>query len=377
MPGPHRHLVTVAVLVASAFTTPAVSGCGGKPAPSAPQVTAPRAAGTPAGAVSRLVDAAPVRFAPRTVAAGTLKARQQAPLALGIAGTLTRIAVIRGQWVAQGSVLATLEDDAARANLAVAQAALDAARAQATQAEDGLARVTSIHQQEGTTDSALIQARAGRDLAMAQVAGAEARLALARVNLSHHTLTAPFAGLVTHVPDGIGLSVAAGQSLVTLVETRLLVLETSVTQEEAAALHPGAAVTVTVPASGARTSTARISSVIAVVDPSTNRVPVEIEVPNPDGRLMANAYARAELPAAPPRDAWRIPAAALLQRDAGYSAWVAGADGTARALPVRLLGEDGASAVVVPADGSAWPAGLRAVETPPVGLAEGVAVGER
>jgi RND family efflux transporter MFP subunit len=340
--------------------------------PAAPAATGP--GGVRSSAASRLVEAAPVRFAPRTVSSGTLKARQQATLAFSAGGTLTRIAVARGQAVAVGTALASLEDDAARAQVAAAQAGFDAARAQATQAEDALARVTTIHGQQGTSDSALVQARAGRDLALAQMAGAEAQLSLARVNLAHHTLIAPFAGVVTQVPDGIGLTVGPGQPVVTLVGTRLLVLETSVTQEEAAALRPGAAVTVSVPASGARSEAARIAAVLGVVDLATSRVPVEIEVPNGDGKLFANAYARAELPAAPPRDAWRVPAAALLQRDAGYAAWVAGPDGTARILPVRVLGEDGAVAVVVPTDGSAWPAGLRAVETPPVGLAEGMAV---
>jgi len=367
------HRSPIALLATCAVAVSTSAGCTGKPA--APAATAaPKPAGALSGATSRLVDAAPVRYAPRTVAAGTLKARQQAPLALSIAGTLARITVARGQAVAPGTVLASLEDDAARAQVAAAQAALDAARAQAAQAEDGMGRVTAIHEQSGASDSALVQAQTGRDLALAQVAGAETQLALARINLSHHTLTAPFAGLVTRVPDGIGLTVSAGQALVTLVGTRLLVLETTVTQEEAAALRPGAAVTVSVPASGSRTDAARVASVVGVVDLATNRVPVEIEVPNGDGRLMANAYARAELPAAPARDAWRIPAAALVQREAGYAAWVAGADGMARSFPVRLLGEDGASAVVVPADGAAWPAGLRAVETPPVGIADGMAV---
>jgi RND family efflux transporter MFP subunit len=369
-----RHPHRTARLVAPALAAAALLACGR--APSTPPAPAPKAGAPASSAASRLVEAAPVRFAPRTVATGTLRARQQAPLALAAGGTLTRIAVARGQSVAQGTVLAALEDDAARAQLAGAQAALDAARAQAIQAEDGLARVAAVHQQGGTSDSSLVQARAGRDLALAQVAGAEAQLALARVHLAHQTLTAPFAGLVTQVPDGIGLTVGPGQPLVTLVGARVLVLQTSVTQEEAATLRPGAAVTVTVPASGASSAAARVSAVIAVVDPASNRVPVEIEVPNGDGRFLANAYARVELPAAPPRDAWRIPAAALLQRDAGYAAWVCGADGKARALPVRVLGEDGAAAVVVPAEGGGWPAGLRAVENPPVGIAEGVAVAE-
>ena len=72
-----------------------------------------------------------------------------------------------------------------------------------------------------------------------------------------------------------------------------LVLRTSVTQEEAAELRPGTPARVTVPATGARTGEARVAVIVPAVDPATNRVPVEIEVPNADGRFLANAFARA------------------------------------------------------------------------------------
>lgn len=348
----------------------ALAACGPEAPPPAP------ARPPPAGAPSRLADPQPVRFAPRAQAAGTLRPRQQAALAVSVPGTLARVAVVRGQEVAAGALLAALDGAAAGAARRQAEAAVAAARAQLALAEDGLGRVIALHAGQGSSELQLVQARAQRDLAAAQLAAAEAQLEQARVHLDHHELRAPFAGVVTRVPDGVGVAVSPGVPLVWLASTRALLLETSVTQEEAAALVRGARLTVHVPATGARTAEAAVAAVVPVADPATARVPVEIAVPNGDGRFTANAYARAELPAAAPRDAWRIPAAALLQREAGYAAWVAGPDGLARALPVRLLGEDGAGAVVVPADGGAWPAGLRAVELPPAGLVEGQPVAE-
>jgi multidrug efflux pump subunit AcrA (membrane-fusion protein) len=153
------------------------------------------------------------------------------------------------------------------------------------------------------------------------------------------------------------------------------VLQTSVTQEEAAELRPGARATVVVPATGARTTEATVTVVVPAVDPGTNRVPIEVEVPNGDGRFLANAFARAELARGQARDAWRVPAAALVQRGGAYALWVAGPDGKAQALPVRLLAEEGNAAVVQTASG-AWPAGLRVVEAPPVGIAEGTPLAE-
>jgi RND family efflux transporter MFP subunit len=318
---------------------------------------------------------APVRHAPRVTATGTLKARQSAPLAMSVPGTLLRVAVKRGQEVAEGTLLAALDDGAAAASLRQAEAAVAAARAQLALAEDAFTRVTKMKEQDGVSDAQAFQARAQRDLAAAQVAAAEAQLAQAKVHHGHHFLRAPFAGVVTQVPDGIGITVSPGVPLVTLVSTRQLVLETSLTQEEAAELRAGSKVLVTVPASGARTGEATVAVVVPAVDAATNRVPVEVSVPNPDHRFLPNAFARAELPSGAERAAFRVPAAALVQRTSSYAVWVAGPDGKARALAVRLLAEEGDLAVVLP-EGGTWPAGLQVVEEPPLGIADGTIVAE-
>jgi RND family efflux transporter MFP subunit len=341
---------------------------------------APPAPGTstPAPAPARLVAPEPVRYAPRVKATGVLKARQAAPLATSVPGTLARIAVRRGQEVKEGALLASLDDRLAAAAARQAEAGLASARAQLALAEDGLARVEKLRREEGASESQLIVARAQRDLAQAAVAAAQAQLDQARVNLSHHHLTAPFAGVVTRIPDGIGLTVGAGTPLVMLATSRALVLETSLTQEEAAEIRVGDRVAVSVEQSGARTAEAVVSVVVPAVDPATNRVPVEIDVPNGDGRFLANAFARAELPRGKERAAFRVPAAALVQRAGGYAVWVAGADARARALPVRVLAEEGVTSLVVPAQAGddGWPEGLRVVALPPIGIVEGAPLAE-
>jgi RND family efflux transporter MFP subunit len=294
---------------------------------------------------------------------------------MSVPGTLARIAVKRGQEVRQGALLAALDDRLAQATCRHAEAGLASARAQLVMAEDTLARVEMLRREEGASESQLVVARAQRDLARAGVAAAEAQLEQARVNLSYQYLAAPFSGVITRVPDGIGLTVGAGTPLVQLATTRTLVLETSLTQEEAAELHAGDEVAVSVQAAGARTTAAVVTVVLPAVDPGTNRVPIEIEVPNPDGRFLVNAFARAELPRGPERQAWRVPAAALVQRAGGYAVWVAGADARARTLPVRLLVEEGATSLVLPAQG-AWPEGLRVVDLPPLGIVEGTQLAE-
>ncbi|ABC80958.1 efflux RND transporter periplasmic adaptor subunit [Anaeromyxobacter dehalogenans] len=345
------------------------------PAPATAPAPAPAPAAGPAAAAAHLAAPERVRFAPRVTATGTLKARQASVLAVSVAGTLERVAVRRGQEVREGALLAVLDTGAASAAVRQAEAAVAAARAQLALAEDALARTERLRREEGASEAQATQARAQRDLAAAHLAAAQAQAEQARVHLSHHRLVAPFAGVVTRVPDGVGITVSPGVPLVTLVTTRELVLETSLTQSEAAELRPGARVAVSLPGIGARTADAVVTVVVPAVDAATNRVPVEIAVPNPDGRFLANAYARADLPRGAERDAFRVPAPALVQRTGGHAVWVAGADGKARALPVRLLAEEGETAVIVP-EGGAWPEGLRVVTDPPVGLAEGTALAQ-
>ena len=351
------------------------AACGGEPAraTSAPSAPAPAPAAPASG--PRLVAPERVRHTERVVATGTLRARQASPLAMSVAGTLRRVAVKRGQEVREGALLASLDDALAAATRRQADAAVAAARAQLALAEDGLARVKRIRDEEGVSEAQLFEARSRRELAAAQLAAAEAQLEQAAVLLAKHHLHAPFAGVVTRVPDGVGITVAPGVPVVTLASTHALVLETSLAQREAVAVRPGARATVSVPASGARSADAVVSVVVPAVDPDTNRVPVEIAVPNADGRFLANAFARAELGPAGERDAWRVPAGALVQRGGGYAVWVAAADAKARALPVQLLAEQRDTAVVVPEDG-AWPEELRVVEAPPLGITEGALLAE-
>jgi len=338
---------------------PLATGCretarAGTPPPPAP--SAPRA---------RETTSAPekVRYAPRISATGTLKPLQLAMLSPSIPGTIERIVVKRAQEVQEGAVLMTLESAAARATLAQAQAGLMAAEAQDRMAQDGLARVTAIKKGEGgVTDMQVAQVQGQRDQAAAGLAAAKAQLQQAEVHLRNHTLRAPFAGMVTKVPDGIGSVVGPGAPLVMLQVNRTLVLETSLTQAEATEVAVGAKVVVSVPATGARTEDAVVRAVVPMVDPGTGRVPVEITVPNTDGRFLAFAFARVEIGGGGEREALKLASGALVQKEGGFSVWVVGPEGKASLRPVKLLGQDGDRALVVaPAD---WPAGSRVIDAP-------------
>jgi RND family efflux transporter MFP subunit len=314
-----------------------------------------------------------VRFSAKVSASGSLKARDSAMLAFQIPGTLAQIHVDRGQEVAQGAVLATLDSAAAYASLAQARAGLKAAEAQDRLAQDNLDRVTIIRKGDGASEAQLVQAQAQRDLAAAQRLSAQAQIQQAEVHLRNHTLKAPFSGVVTKAPDGTGATVMPGVPLFGLESTRRLILETSLTQHEAAQTRVGAKGTVLVPALGLKTDEAQVKVVVPSVDPSTNRVPIEVEVPNGEGRFLPHAFARVELAAGAERDALKVSTAALIQKEGAYSVWIATAEGTVKALAIHVLGQDGDGTVIDA--GGEWPAGARVIDLPPLGIAEGAQLG--
>jgi RND family efflux transporter MFP subunit len=360
-----NHTLAVALLALS------VLACGRKDPRAAATSAAPATAAT--APTVRLVVPEKVRFTPRIEATGVLKAREASQLAFPIAGTLRSVPVRRGQVVAEGTPLALLDADVIRAAVAQAEASLAAARAQARLAQDAYERSLRLRAQESISESQAVQAEAQRDLAQAQARASEAALRQTQVNLEKHTLKAPFAGVVTRVPDGAGIAVSAGQVVVAIEANRLLVLDTTLTQDEAAPLRAGQPVEVVVAETGARASGAVIRLVLPSVDPGTGRVPVEVAVPNADGRLLPHAFARATFPSGAERDAWKVPVAALLQRDGAVAVWVAGPDGRARALPVKLL-DQAAGDALVGAGPDGWPAGVRVVAAPPLGIVEGAAL---
>lgn len=337
-------------------------------APEAGPATAPAAV-----VASRLSEPERIQFAPQIMATGSLKAQQQAQLSFAVPGTLQRISAKRGQLVTEGAVLASLDSDLARAAVTQAEAGLVATRAQLRVAEDSLTRLTAIRKEDGIPESQLVQAQSQRDVVAAQVLVAQAQVEQARVTLSHHLLRAPFAGVVTKVPDGIGASVSPGIPLFTLESTKTLTLETTLTQEEAAGVRAGMKVTVVVPATGARSDEASVRMIVPSVDTATNRVPLEVMVPNSTGRFLPNAFARAQFPSGAPREALRVPASTLTQREGSFSVWIVEANGRARALAVRLLEQQAETAVVT---AEAWPTGARLIETPPLGIADGMLIAD-
>ena len=114
-----------------------------------------------------------------------------------------------------------------------------------------------------------------------------------------------------------------------------------------------------------------IRSIIPSADPATRRIPVEVLVPNRDGRFTAHTLARAVLPLGSPEQAVALPASALASVG-GDHVFTLGEGGEVKRVAVQVV-ERGPKEVIVK---SGEPLS-RVVDYPAVDLSEGTKVSIR
>jgi multidrug efflux pump subunit AcrA (membrane-fusion protein) len=130
----------------------------------------------------------------------------------------------------------------------------------------------------------------------------------------------------------------------TLEQLDPLVLKLTVSDTARAGLRVGTRVHVEAVSGGAATEEAWVRAVIPSADAATRRIPVELQVPNKDGRFTAHTLGRAVLPMGAQEDAFALPASALSSQGGDHVFVMAG--GEVKRVPVQVV-DRGAQQVVV------------------------------
>src|SRR2546430_3795601 len=130
------------------------------------------------------------QYRPTTRAVGPILALNSITLRNELAGTVRQVALVPGQIVETGAVLVALD-------VSVEEAELQAQQAQADLAATSLARLEVLREAQATSQEEVDQARAARDIALAQ-------LARTRAVIAKKTIRAPFRARVgiSDVPPG-------------------------------------------------------------------------------------------------------------------------------------------------------------------------------
>lgn len=236
---------------------------------------------------------------------GQLEPSQSADLSFEVPGRVSRVDVELGDAVHAGDTLVTLDRASVGAAAIQTTAAIDVAQANVDMIRDRVSLLEQLTASGASPGRELTQAQQQLAVAEAQLAQATAGRRTIATTAADHTLRAPFDGVMTRVPDGVGAVVGPGVGIARVEDLSSLRLHTTVSEEELAALTEGA--TATLEASGV---TGTIVSIVRSLDTTTRRAPVEVLLPNADGRLVAHSIVRARVVVGAPVPALRIPATA-------------------------------------------------------------------
>lgn len=277
---------------------------------------------------------------------GTIRPLSEVDVFAKAGGRIERMNVRAGDRVKAGDLLATIEAREVSWQAAAADAAVEVARANLEGAKLDYDRTRTLFEGGSAPKAQLDGAAVRLSQARAGLAQAEASAGLARQQVRNARVEAPISGLVTRSPFNVGNQVGPQVPLFTIQDVSKLKMETSVDAQGFTRLTRGQKVEITTDAHGARRFPATVAQLTPTLDSATRRAPVELEIENPDGALLSNMFAQAEISVGELKDVLLIPREAVLSSPSGAAVFVV-KDGKANEVRPKLGPTDGAKVVVL------------------------------
>ena len=245
---------------------------------------------------------------PSHPASGSVVAVHGVTLGAELPGTVREVTFDSGAWVKQGTVLVRLDTSSE-------EAALVAARADATLARLALERARSLRQSDVNTQADLEGAEARSAQAGAAVAGLEAAIA-------KKTIRAPFAGRIAIRQVEVGQVVTPGTPVASLQSVDPTFVDFWLPQQALSTLQVGQQVRLRTDTWPGAAWEGRLTTINPEIDPATRNVRLRATFPNGDGRLRPGMFASVEVLSAERQAELLVPATAAVYAPYGDSVFV-------------------------------------------------------
>lgn len=273
-------------------------------------------------------------------ASGYVTARREATVSAEVTGKVLEVLVEEGMRVDNGQVVATLDATTQRAQLALAKAQMESARAGLAEIEAQLRaarlerdRLRDLASRSLASASSLDAAEANHDALAARLAAgrenvnvAERSVVLATEALDKMTIRAPFAGMVVSKdaqPGEMISPISAGggytrTGICTIVDVDSLEIEVDVNEAYIGRVSPGQRVTATLDAYPNWQIPAEVIAIVPTADRQKATVRVRIGLLQRDGRILRDMGAKVAFHGidAPAADSGPGPAGVTIVRDA-------------------------------------------------------------
>jgi multidrug efflux system membrane fusion protein len=262
----------------------------------------------------------------RLTISGRTEADKRVTVFARTGGVLTELKVKRGTWVRKGDILAVLSDEAREAQVVQAQAVLTQKR-------------TELEAKRQLIINGTLPRLQLVDLE-AQVKSAEATLAAASAERDRGVVRAPWSGVVHEVTVEVGQAAFsfAGREIATLIALDPMLAVAEVAERKLAGISAGQDAEVRLVTG--EVVRGRVRFVAKTASQTTRTYRVEIELPNPEGRIPDGITAEVSVPMAPV-PATRVPRSALTYSSTGQlGVRAVDAGESVRFVPVSLIEDE-------------------------------------
>jgi membrane fusion protein, multidrug efflux system len=305
----------------------------------------------PAPRVPVTVATAERRSVPFELAAnGTVEPVQTVTVQAQVEGILRRVAFREGDEVKRGQILFEIDPRPYRAALDQALAALARDRAQARNATQEEARYKTLAEKQYVTAQQYEEVQTNAASAQAALAGSQAAVDQARLNLQYATVRAPISGRTGSllVREGNLIRSNTSQALVTINQIRPILVRFAVPAPNLPLIQEHLGKNIVVRAEGTQggPSEGSLSFVDNAVDTATGTILLKGRFPNDDGSLWPGAFVNVRLQLYVEPNALVVPAAAVVSGQQGSFIFVIQQDSSAATRPVTVSRTAGDYAIV-------------------------------
>jgi len=254
-------------------------------------------------------------------ASGALAARRDQPVGVAGEGGLVRAVLVdAGSWVGQGQVLATIDRSVQSQQAAQLAASVQAARADAALAQNEFERSQALVGRGFVSKADLDRKRAARDAAAARVNVAQAQLNATRAQIGRLDIRAPTSGLVLARSIEVGQVVSPGSgALFRLAKGGEMEMKAQLSQQDLPFVKAGMPASVT-PIGSDRIFSGSVWQVSPVIDPTSRQGEVRIAVPY-DPAIRPGGFAEAKISAGA-TTAPLLPQSAVLSDEKGNYVYI-------------------------------------------------------
>ena len=230
---------------------------------------------------------------------GVLKASERVSVTAQVAGKIWKQNFREGGRVEKGQTLFEIEDTVFKANLATAKANLKRLEAQLALAEKEVVRYKKALEKKGVSENDYDRAVNSRDVTLADIETAKARIALAENDMVYTKVLSPISGTVgeTKIRVGNNVSPQTGE-LVSIVQSDPIDIQFALSESDFYRSFDGRTLKGNVRLEVRRADGEAVDRKISVdfvdnqVDRATDTIMVQLVADNADGMLVPGGYAK-------------------------------------------------------------------------------------